>query len=80
MTGTWGNRTQREGATVKRVRINGIGHACPFADTFRDLTADERAGLLESGRQIGFYHPVITYDSPTHGPAPVYSATVNSGR
>lgn len=54
---------------MKTVNINGVRHACPFAATFRDLTADERAGLLESGRQIGFYHPTITYDSPTHGPA-----------
>ena len=51
------------------VTIEGGEYAVPFAHLFPDLTEDEDAYLRESIGKVGVRSPVLTYDSPTHGPA-----------
>ena len=54
---------------MQEVVINGVRHAAPFADLFRELTPIERSALAESAKRDGIHTPVLVYDSEDHGRA-----------
>lgn len=54
---------------MEYVVLDGTRYACPFAALFSPLTDDEGAYLRQSVAELGIHNPVLTYDSPTVGPA-----------
>jgi hypothetical protein len=56
-----------EGQQWQTIRFGMREYRLPFAELFRDLTANEEAELRASIEAVGVGHPVFTYDSPEHG-------------
>jgi DNA-binding CsgD family transcriptional regulator len=53
---------------VKTIDHGATTYRIPFDHLFRPLTPDEAAGLRASVEANGVLAPVLTYDSPAHGP------------